>query len=182
LVVNGFTDTEERRKRMNFVDYFQGGSEIYVPAGNPQGIKAWDDLCGRHVGVLKASLEVTHAEEQSEKCTSQGQSAVEISVFPIETATILALRSGRSDAMLMDSPVGGYVAKESNGAFEAAGAISESKRKGIVVSKENEELMLAVQQAVQMLMDDGTYLELLKKWGLEDGAIEKAIINDGTGY
>jgi len=35
----------------------------------------------------------------------------------------------------------------------------------------------AVQAALQKLMDDGTYMKILKHWGVETGAIDKAEIN-----
>ena len=35
----------------------------------------------------------------------------------------------------------------------------------------------AVQAALQKLMDDGTYMKILKHWGVENGAIDKAEIN-----
>ena len=35
----------------------------------------------------------------------------------------------------------------------------------------------AVQKAVQKLMDDGTYMKILKHWGVESGAVDKAEIN-----
>ena len=35
----------------------------------------------------------------------------------------------------------------------------------------------AVQAALQKLMDDGTYMKILKHWGVENGAVDKAEIN-----
>ena len=35
----------------------------------------------------------------------------------------------------------------------------------------------AVQAALQKLMDDGTYMKILKHWGVENGSIDKAEIN-----
>ncbi len=35
----------------------------------------------------------------------------------------------------------------------------------------------AVQAALQKLMDDGTYMKILKHWGVKNGAIDKAEIN-----
>ena len=35
----------------------------------------------------------------------------------------------------------------------------------------------SVQAALQKLMDDGTYMKILKHWGVENGAIDKAEIN-----
>jgi polar amino acid transport system substrate-binding protein len=34
-----------------------------------------------------------------------------------------------------------------------------------------------LQAAVQHLMDDGTYMKIIKKWGLEDGAVKTAPLN-----
>lgn len=45
--------------------------------------------------------------------------------------------------------------------------------------KENTELTEAVRAALQKLMDDGTYDEILAKYGLQDGSIAEAIVNGG---
>ena len=37
--------------------------------------------------------------------------------------------------------------------------------------------LAAVQKAVQKLMDDGTYMKILKHWGVESGALDKAEVN-----
>jgi polar amino acid transport system substrate-binding protein len=39
-------------------------------------------------------------------------------------------------------------------------------------------LIPVVQKALQKLIDDGTYLEILKKYGVEEGALQKATVND----
>ena len=41
----------------------------------------------------------------------------------------------------------------------------------------HQQLDEAVQKAVQKLMDDGTYMKILKHWGVESGALDKAEIN-----
>ena len=35
----------------------------------------------------------------------------------------------------------------------------------------------ALQKALQKLIDDGTYMKILKYWGVQDGAISKPEIN-----
>ena len=42
-----------------------------------------------------------------------------------------------------------------------------------VISKMDE----ALQKALQKLIDDGTYMKILKYWGVQDGAISKPEIN-----
>ena len=39
----------------------------------------------------------------------------------------------------------------------------------------------AVQGAVQKLIDDGTYLEILTKWGVQGGAITTSEVNPAVG-
>ena len=38
-------------------------------------------------------------------------------------------------------------------------------------------MAVPLQAAVQHLMDDGTYTKIVRKWGLEAGAISKAPLN-----
>ena len=44
-------------------------------------------------------------------------------------------------------------------------------------SGEGADTAKAVQAALQKLMDDGTYMKILKHWGVESGALDKAEIN-----
>lgn len=50
-----FGDTPVREKVVDFITYFQGGSTILVPKGNPLGL-AIDTLCGRKLAVQKGSI------------------------------------------------------------------------------------------------------------------------------
>ena len=51
---------------------------------------------------------------------------------------------------------------------------------GLGIDNANPELAKAVQAALQELMDDGTYLELLKAWNVDGMAIDEATINGGA--
>ncbi|MER7366141.1 transporter substrate-binding domain-containing protein [Nonomuraea wenchangensis] len=51
---------------------------------------------------------------------------------------------------------------------------------GIGVPKADTELRTALQKALQALMDDGTYLKILSKYGVENIALTKAEIDQGT--
>ncbi len=53
-------------------------------------------------------------------------------------------------------------------------------KQGIAIEKGNTQLEEAVQKAVQKLMDDGTYMKILKHWGVESGALDKAEINPSS--
>jgi polar amino acid transport system substrate-binding protein len=53
---------------------------------------------------------------------------------------------------------------------------------GIAVSKSDAALRDRVQSALKALIADGTYDALLKKWGLEQGAMRSAPIDAGTKF
>ena len=50
-------------------------------------------------------------------------------------------------------------------------------KEAVAIKKGDSDTAKAVQAALQKLMDDGTYMKILKHWGVENGAIDKAEIN-----
>ncbi len=61
--------------------------------------------------------------------------------------------------------------------METLGKVEGVAPEGIVIKKGDSQMDKAVQAALQKLIDDGTYLKILKYWGVEDGAISKPEIN-----
>ncbi|HXU54193.1 MAG TPA: ABC transporter substrate-binding protein [Casimicrobiaceae bacterium] len=178
--IDAMADTPERRKQIDFVDYFQSGSALFVPAASTAKITDMAGLCGHGVGVVKGTFQVDDAEAQAAKCAAGGGKKLEVSVFPDQSAMILAVTSARVDAILMDSAVGNYLAQEAHGKFKQSGELTKPKRKGIAVPKSSPTLRDALQGAMQKLIDDGTYTAILKKYNQTAGALPKATINDGT--
>ena len=50
-------------------------------------------------------------------------------------------------------------------------------KEAVAIKKGDSDTAKAVRTALQKLMDDGTYMKILKHWGVENGAIDKAEIN-----
>lgn len=85
--------------------------------------------------------------------------------------------TGKADVFYADSPVAGYAIAQTDGQLEMLGKVEGVAPEGIVIKKGDSQMDEAVQKAVQKLIDDGTYLKILKYWGVEDGAIETSEIN-----
>jgi polar amino acid transport system substrate-binding protein len=49
------------------------------------------------------------------------------------------------------------------------------------VKKDQTEFAQAIADAVSALIEDGTYEQVLTKWGLEDGAIDDPTVNPSVG-
>jgi len=181
IAMSGMSDTPDRQQEIDFVDYYQAGAVLLVQKGNPAGLQGIDDLCGRTVAVQRGTTQEGYAEEQSEKCEGSGEPAINLLSFDRETEAMLQVKSGRADSGLQDYPVASYNARTSGGGedFEVVGDQIQAGPLGIGVSKDDAELRDALQQAVQAIIDDGTYAELLEKYEVPLGAVDQSTVNGG---
>jgi polar amino acid transport system substrate-binding protein len=85
--------------------------------------------------------------------------------------------SGKADAMLADSPVAAYAVKQSGGKLEALDDVYEAAPYGYVLPKDETEFATAITTALKELKTDGTYEQVLTKWGVQAGAITDFAVN-----
>ena len=178
---SSFTDTKARQKVVTFVDYFLAGTSFFTKASGGTSVSGLADLCGKSVSVESGTTEETDAQGQSKKCTSAGKPKVNVLVFPTQTAANLALSSGRAQVSMADSPVAAYQVKQSNGAFKITGQTYGTAPYGLALPKTSG-LAPAVLAAMKVLVANGTYTQILTKWGIQNGAIpaSQVKINGGT--
>jgi polar amino acid transport system substrate-binding protein len=170
LAMSSFTINDERIKTVDMVSYFTAGTSLAVARGNPDGINP-DNLCGRAVGVQAGTVQVEDVAARSQRCTESGQPPIQVTELQQQTDVTLALTSNRIVAMLADSPVISYAVSTTNGAVEEVGEPWDTAPYGVVLAKNQGQFAQAVQGAVQALMSDGTYAEILERWNVSNGAI-----------
>ena len=172
--VSSFTDNAEREKAVDFVNYFTAGVQWAQPIGKTVDP---DNACGLTVSVQATTYEETdELPAKSKACTDAGKAAITILKFDKQDDATTALATGRSDAMSADSPITLYAISKLKDKIEPAGKSFEDAPYGIAVKK-NSELSKALQAALQSMVDDGSYMKILEKWGVENGAIDKITIN-----
>jgi polar amino acid transport system substrate-binding protein len=167
---SSFTDTKAREKVVDFVDYFSAGTSFFTKASGGTSVTGLSDLCGKSVSVESGTTEETDAKTQSAKCKAQGKPAVNVLVFPTQTAANLALSSGRAQLSMADSPVAAYQVKQSNGTFKITGVTYGTAPYGLAIPKKSG-LAPAVLAAIKAMEGNGTYMSILQKWGIQSGAI-----------
>jgi polar amino acid transport system substrate-binding protein len=172
---SSFTDTKAREKVVDFVDYFSAGESFYVKTGSPL-ITSLQALCGKSVAVESGTTEETDAKTQAAKCTATGKGKVSVLSFGTQTEANVAVSSGRADAGFADSPVAAYIVSTSNGVFQNSGAPIGVAPYGLALGK-NKGLTSPVQAAVNLLISNGVYNQILTKWGLQAGAVTTATVN-----
>ena len=101
-----------------------------------------------------------------------------IEIVQTEGNDFVALQSGRVDAMVLDAAGAFETAKSRSDEFEAVeGEVYGAGIAGIAFNKENTGLSEVYQQALQDMIEDGEYAEILDRWGVSDLAYEEAEIN-----
>ena len=172
ILMSAMTITDARSLEIDFIPYFNAGTDILVPAGNPKNITGIEDLSGLTVGVQIATIQVDQLKAANEDLKAGGNPEINVLTFDQNPLAVEQLKVGRADAVIADSPVVANDARLSNGQLEALGLAIEAAPYGIGVRKESTQLKAAVEGALQALIANGKYEQILKDWGLEGGAIE----------
>lgn len=180
IIMSALSDTAERQQTIDFVDYFNVGTSILVAKGNPENIRSLDDLCGKTIGLQAGTTQEEVAKEQAAKCESEGKGKLEVLTFETDTDAQQQLKAGRTVADMNDFPVAAYVAQTSGGEFEVVGEQIDAGPYGIGVRKEDTQLRDALKAALEAIIADGTYAEILEKWNVSQGAVSEVTINGGA--
>ncbi|HUA08864.1 MAG TPA: ABC transporter substrate-binding protein [Candidatus Acidoferrales bacterium] len=178
--ISAISDTRSREAQVDFVDYLLAGSGMLVPAGNPKRIFDVAALCGLRVDVQRGTSQETALDEESKHCTSLGLAPIKLLEFATDDQAFDAFKAGKSDVHVTDFPVVAYLAATNDHKYEVAGRQFDLVPYGIAVRKDNPALRARIVAALHGVIADGTYDALLKKWGLEQGALRSAPVNAGT--
>ena len=182
LIMSGMNDTPERQETLNFVDYTHGGFAILVNAGDDAGITTQSDLCGKTVSVQKATVQGDLL-----RAMDCGSSPVQVTELPSDLDAQTALRAGKSDAYVADAVVAEYAAATTDDG-EAFDVVRDPENpagfspvySGIGILKDDAELTEAIRQALQALIDEGAYQEVLERNNIGAYAVESAEVNQGA--
>ena len=174
---SSFTDNVERQKTVDFVNYLNAGSLWAAASGSDIDP---DDACGLTIAVQATTVQ--HTDEmpaRNQACIDEGKDPIEVLPFDGQPEVTNAVVNGQADAFSADLPVTGDAVAKLDGQLEVVGEVFDAAPYGFATQKGGE-MTEAVQAALQSLMDDGTYLDILTEAGIESGALEEATINAGT--
>lgn len=174
-----WTDTKEREQQVDFVTYFTAGTSFMIRLGSGVTVHTRADLCGKAVAVEDATTELTDVQAQNTKCQQDGKPSVQILVFPDQNSADRALADGRAQVGMLDSPIAAYQVSQGNGQFTVTGQTYGEAPYGVEIPKGNG-MARAIQAAIQEIMTDGTYHQVLDMWGETSGAIHQSVINGAT--
>ncbi|WP_043447350.1 ABC transporter substrate-binding protein [Halotalea alkalilenta] len=179
LVLSGMTDTPERQKVVSFIDYLRSGPQFYTLESNTE-VNAATDLCGKRVGASRRTNFLNEISKWSaEHCEAAGNPAV-VGVGTEGSADARAqLRQGRLDAALQGSETLPYIQSMEPGTYKVVGDPLAWQFTGMAVAATNTELRDALASSLDELIENGTYEQIIDKWGLQDAKVDAVQINAG---
>jgi polar amino acid transport system substrate-binding protein len=182
LGLGGFFDTAARRQVVTFVDYMYAVDGLITRPGNPDHLSV-KDLCGKTISGSETSAEVVNLNALSKLCAAAGKPVIDVVVLKGTPAQVEAVKSGRVMAANVTKAVSAYTASQPGAGLEdvpgvVLNANGQKQLDGIMLRKDESDLANAIQAAMNVLMADGTYAHVLKKWGIpEDLFLKQAIRN-----
>ncbi len=166
-IISGMSITDERKKQIDFSKpYFMSGQIIIVKSGNKSITKS-DDLVGKTIGVELGTTGDKSSQDLDKKLKEkQSKGIKEIKKYDKATDALQDLQTGRSDAVIIDEPVGRYYvsAADKKGKYTVLSEKLTSEPMGIGFKKGDKELEESVQKALDEMKKDGTLSKLSIKW------------------
>lgn len=154
LALAGMTVTDERKQSVNFSDSYSTGVQVVIVKENSE-IKTVDDLKGKKIGVQAGTTSDTYCSEDfGEENVKQ---------FSNGSLAVAALANGQVDCVVIDNePAKNYVAANSGLKILDTEYVTEDY--AIAISKDNDELLKKVNNALKELKEDGTVDKIVGKY------------------
>jgi polar amino acid transport system substrate-binding protein len=178
----------ERLAIMNMIAYVQWGEGLMVPAGNPDGIACdgqigvpesydacFDGLAGLVVSVAAGGTTNRNLQEASDRMAAAGLAPIDIRAFDSNAEAIQAAVAGQADAAYLNDPQAAYYISTSGAPFEMAFTGNAANQLAITTLKEDVELAEAIQGALEEMAADGTYQQIVEKWGV--APVDEFVLN-----
>jgi polar amino acid transport system substrate-binding protein len=172
---SSFGVTEERLKALDFIPQRREGTAYASIKGKDYNINGEKDLCGHSVAVLTGAWDFQYLTKVSdEQC--KGAKPIDLQQFTTENNAELAVSSGRVELVAAGSAKLQYIAKQT-GKFQVTTFVSNAVYDCIGIRK-GDKLGPVLRDALQSMIDDGSYKEVMAKWGVAGaGMIDKAVLS-----
>ena len=180
MIGTAFTDLPSRREKLTFVDYLATGAQPFTTSGKKDSLKAAGDLCGKTVGVPRTTSYYPVTIAWSDKnCVGAGKAASTVNGTAGATATRLDLKQGRLDAAVLGPEYVSYLMNEEPGVYALVGEPLNKTLFGFAFDKNEPALRDAVATAVTAAIKNGSYKQVLQKYGIGRQALADVTVDAG---
>ena len=156
VAIAAITITDERKESVDFSDPYLDSNQAIVVA---KGSSETEESLNAADKQVVCQSGTTGDEWISENLPS----ATRVPVDDV-TAALTGVQTGLYQAMVVDLPVAKYMLEQSFSDLEVVKEIPTGEQYGIAVSKDNPELLEAVNKALADIKSDGTMADIETKW------------------
>ncbi|WP_102401762.1 ABC transporter substrate-binding protein [Haloimpatiens massiliensis] len=148
FIVASMTPTAERAKSVDFSKiYYKASQAIVVKAGESHKFTSLDSLKGLNIGAQKGTLQEEIAKTQI--------SNSKVKSLPKVTDLILALNTGKVDAVVMEEPVAkAYVAHDNSISLTNIKVVDEDGGSAIAVKKGSSDFVKVLNTTIDRLQKE----------------------------
>ncbi|TQJ34292.1 ABC transporter substrate-binding protein [Arthrobacter sp. SLBN-122] len=179
-VLSNVTVTEARKEKFDFATYRNDLLGFYAKSDSDIGeVKEAKDVAGKKIIVGSGTNQEAILVRWDEENKKNGLKPVEFQYYDDDSASTLALQSGRADLTFGPNAAAAYKAAQDgktkqvgtlNGGWPLTAQIAFTTKKG-------NGLAVAAEAALNHLIEGGTYAKILDRWGLSSEAIQKSELN-----
>ncbi|MGQ3383867.1 transporter substrate-binding domain-containing protein [Glutamicibacter sp. TV12E] len=181
--ISNVTVTEERKKKFDFATYREDLLGFYADKDSKIGpISKAEDVAGLKIIVGSGTNQEKILVDWDKANQSKGLKPVDFQYYDDDSASTLALLSGRADASFGPNATGAYK-QATTGELKQIGSFPggwPDTAQVAVTTKKGNGLAGAAEVALDGLIDSGAYSQILDKWGLgEEGITDSRLNPDG---
>ncbi len=179
MILSGMTDTKARQPVATFVDYYHSGPQFYTTVAHTE-INQMQDLCGKKVGTSRRTTFPAEIAAWSQaNCEAAGKPAIVVVGAEGTADARTQLRQGRIEGVVQGSETLPYIMNLEKETYKPLGKAFAYQVTGMGIAKEDTALIDGVKSVLSAMIADGTYLRILTKWGMQDGAVQDVTLNGG---
>ncbi|MDR6686904.1 polar amino acid transport system substrate-binding protein [Arthrobacter sp. 1088] len=179
-VLSNVTVTEARKEKFDFATYRNDLLGFYAKADSDiSEVKEAKDVAGKRVIVGSGTNQEAILVRWDEENKKNGLKPVEFQYYDDDSASQLALQSGRADLTFGPNASAAYKAAK-DGKTKEVGTLNGGwplKAEIAFTTKKDNGLAAAAQAAINHLIKDGSYGKILDRWGLSSEAIPASELN-----
>ena len=179
LAASNIDANKKRLQQVDFVGYYNASRLALIARkdSNLGPFNTFAELCGQTVGAGAGTSQVTRLQLASDACKADGKAEITIPIFPDRPAGVQAVISGR--VPMFFGPYEGLRYQASHvKPLTLAGEITIEDTIVSIALPKGSPLEKSVQAALNSLIKDGTYQQILDKWEIGFGAVKSAGLNE----
>lgn len=179
---SGMTDIASRRGKVDFVDYFSTGSQLFTLKTLGAGLKQPSDVCGKPVAVNRNGIFYIRLQEFNQRvCQANGLADIQYWLVDKTADARLQMQQKRVLAAVQGVDAIRYLNEQPDspdkGKYQLIGEPIAVDYAGFGFAKDQTVLRDLVVKALNEMIADGSYSKIFAKWDLSYAEVKRAMIN-----